>query len=145
MSSEFGVLYTATLITAKAVIPAPYQVRGKLQQESRRRPCEGREPYFRNWIPPYQVRGRLSQARNDKPYKTYIVMYSFKSLNSELRTHNFYFYVLVICVPIPTSVKISKRMACSTLPSMMWVFDTPSPRALRQQFTFGIIPEEMTF
>jgi hypothetical protein len=26
------VLYTATLITAKAVIPAPYQVRGKLQQ-----------------------------------------------------------------------------------------------------------------
>jgi len=27
------------------------------------------------WIPPYQVRGRLSQARNDKPYKTYVVMY----------------------------------------------------------------------
>jgi hypothetical protein len=39
-------LYTATLIAVKAVIPAPYQVRGKLQQESRPRPCEGREPLF---------------------------------------------------------------------------------------------------
>ncbi|MEK7307572.1 MAG: hypothetical protein AAB089_00690, partial [Nitrospirota bacterium] len=28
-----------------AVIPAPYQVRDKLQQESRRRPCENRELY----------------------------------------------------------------------------------------------------
>ena len=43
---QFKLLYTATLIIAKAVIPAPYQVRGKLQQESRRRPCEGREPLF---------------------------------------------------------------------------------------------------
>jgi hypothetical protein len=30
------ILYTATLIIAKAVIPAPYQVRDKLQQESRK-------------------------------------------------------------------------------------------------------------
>jgi hypothetical protein len=31
-----------------------------------------------NVIPaPYQVRGRLSQARNDKPYKTYVVMYKY--------------------------------------------------------------------
>ena len=70
-------IYTATMIKAKAVIPAPYQVRDKLQQESRRRPCEGREPLLKkHWIPPYRVRGRLSQARNDKSYKTYAVMYS---------------------------------------------------------------------
>jgi len=37
-------LYAATLIMAMTVIPAPYQ-----------------------------VRGRLSQARNDKLYKTYVV------------------------------------------------------------------------
>jgi hypothetical protein len=29
----------------------------------------------KHWIPPYQVRGRLSQTRNDKLYKTYVVMY----------------------------------------------------------------------
>jgi hypothetical protein len=64
----FQYLYTATLIIAKAVIPAPYQ-----------------------------VRGRLSRARNDKPYKTYVVMYNqglirplnrytliLKSIDSEL-------------------------------------------------------------
>jgi hypothetical protein len=33
---KFLYLYTATLITTKDVIPAPYQVRGKLQQESRK-------------------------------------------------------------------------------------------------------------
>src|SRR4030042_278402 len=27
----------------RAVIPAPYQLRGKLQRESRRRPCESRD------------------------------------------------------------------------------------------------------
>jgi four helix bundle protein len=45
-SEQYEKLYTTTLITAKAVIPAPYQVQGKLQQESRHRPCEGREPLF---------------------------------------------------------------------------------------------------
>src|SRR4030042_2344145 len=70
-------LYTATLIIAMAVIPAPYQVRGKLQQESRRGPCGGREPLLKkHWIPPYQVRGRLSQARNDKRPKTYVHVYT---------------------------------------------------------------------
>jgi len=69
MDMSHGELYTATLIIGKAVIPAPYQVRDKLQQESRRRPCEGREPLLKkHWIP--------GQARNDKPYKTYVVMYS---------------------------------------------------------------------
>jgi len=37
-------LYTATLIIAKAVIPAPYQVRGKLQQESRKTLDSGSSP-----------------------------------------------------------------------------------------------------
>jgi len=37
-------LYTATLIKAKAVIPAPYQVRGKLQQESRKTLDSGASP-----------------------------------------------------------------------------------------------------
>ena len=67
-------LYTTTLIIAKVVIPAPYQVRGKLQQESRPRPCEGREPLFKkHWIP--------GRARNDKPYKTYVVMYNYYAAN----------------------------------------------------------------
>jgi cell division protein FtsL len=35
-NSGYIYLYIATLITAKAVIPAPYQVRDKLQQESRK-------------------------------------------------------------------------------------------------------------
>ena len=35
------------------------------EQESRRRPCESREPFNRNCIPPDQVRGRLYQVRND--------------------------------------------------------------------------------
>jgi hypothetical protein len=43
---KFLYLYTATLNTTKDVIPAPYQ-----------------------------VRGRLSQARNDKPDKIYVVTY----------------------------------------------------------------------
>jgi len=42
----------------------PVLQRGKLQQESRKKLDS-----------PYQVRGRLSRARNDKPYKTYVVMY----------------------------------------------------------------------
>jgi hypothetical protein len=50
------------------VIPAPYQVRDKLQQESS--PCchsrENGNPEEWKWIPPYQVRGRPSQARNDR-------------------------------------------------------------------------------
>ena len=37
------------------------------------------------WIPPYQVRGRLSQARNDKPYKTYVVMYNVENLEREMK------------------------------------------------------------
>jgi len=41
-----GDFYTATFIIARDVIPAPYQVRDKLQQESRHCPCEGREPLF---------------------------------------------------------------------------------------------------
>jgi hypothetical protein len=44
-SKPYGA-YQATLMTPKEVIPAPYQVRGKLQQESRK-----------HWIP--------GQARND--------------------------------------------------------------------------------
>ena len=43
---KFLYLYTATLITTKDVIPAPYQ-----------------------------ARGRLSQARDDKLDKIYVVMY----------------------------------------------------------------------
>jgi len=35
----------------RTVIPAPYEVRGKLQRESRRRPCESRDLYQRNWVP----------------------------------------------------------------------------------------------
>ncbi len=38
-----------------------------------------------------------------------------------------------ICVPIPPSVKISKRIACSTRPSMIWVFWTPCLSASMQQ------------
>jgi len=44
LREPFLVLYTATLITAKAVIPAPYQVRGKLQQESRKTLDSGSSP-----------------------------------------------------------------------------------------------------
>jgi len=58
-------LLRSALLTIHSVIPAPYQVRGKLQRESRLCPCEGREPLrieflFRQetWIP--------GQARNDK-------------------------------------------------------------------------------
>jgi len=40
----FEHLYTATLIIAKAVIPAPYQVRDKLQQESRKTLDSGSSP-----------------------------------------------------------------------------------------------------
>ena len=50
---------TLLCISSEAVIPAPHQVRDKLQRESS----------FRDWIPPYQVRGRLSQARNDTYWK----------------------------------------------------------------------------
>jgi len=42
--------------------------------------CECRNP-GKYWIPPYQVRGRLSQARNDRPHKTYVVMYDKLYLN----------------------------------------------------------------
>jgi len=59
----------------KDVIPAPYQVRGKLQQESRLRPCEGREPLFRNLDSPVSSTGQAYQARNDKLDKIYVVMY----------------------------------------------------------------------
>ena len=37
-------LYATTLITEKDVIPAPYQVRGKLQQESRKTLDSGSSP-----------------------------------------------------------------------------------------------------
>ena len=51
---KFLYLYTATLITTKDV--------------------SERQSY--RLIPaPYQVRGRLSQARNDKPDKIYVVTY----------------------------------------------------------------------
>jgi hypothetical protein len=63
-------LYTATLITAKAVIPA----KAGIQTPSLRR--QG-TIILETWIPPYQVRGRLSQARNDKANKTYVVMYNY--------------------------------------------------------------------
>jgi hypothetical protein len=62
-------LYTATLITAKAVIPA----KAGIQTPSLQR--QG-TIILETWIPPYQVRGRLGHARNDKPYKTYVVMYN---------------------------------------------------------------------
>jgi hypothetical protein len=39
----------------RVVIPASYQVWGKLQRESS---CK-------DWIPPCQARGRLDQVRND--------------------------------------------------------------------------------
>jgi len=41
---RFEELYTATLIIAKGVIPAPYQVRGKLQRESRKTLDSGSSP-----------------------------------------------------------------------------------------------------
>jgi hypothetical protein len=41
---KFLYLYIATLITTKDVIPAPYQVRGKLQQESRKTLDSGSSP-----------------------------------------------------------------------------------------------------
>ena len=47
---------TLLYINSEAIIPAPYQARGKLQRESSRK----------HWIPPYHVHGRLSQARYDK-------------------------------------------------------------------------------
>ena len=49
---KFLYLYTATSITTKDVIPAPYQ-----------------------------VRGRLSQARNDKLDNIYVVMYIIPSFH----------------------------------------------------------------
>ncbi len=45
--SQKIILYTATLITAKSVIPAPYQVRGKLQRESRLSPPQRERTGFR--------------------------------------------------------------------------------------------------
>ena len=48
-----------------------------------RHSCERRNPE-KHWIPPYQVRGRFSRARNDKPYKTYVVMYISFILSSFL-------------------------------------------------------------
>jgi hypothetical protein len=41
---EYWILYTAALIIAMAVIPAPYQVRDKLQQESRKTLDSGSSP-----------------------------------------------------------------------------------------------------
>ncbi len=52
-------LYVTTVIAAKGVIPAPYQ-----------------------------VRGRLSQARNDKLHETYVVMYKFLFLTLKPLTCN---------------------------------------------------------
>ncbi len=65
----------------KVVIPAPYQVRGKLQPESRV-PGENRDPVFEMvpdprivvrgrfrrddvWMPPYHSTGQASQVRHD--------------------------------------------------------------------------------
>ncbi len=48
LKSEY--LYTATLIIAKAVIPAPHQVRGKLQRESRKTLDSGSSPGMTNRI-----------------------------------------------------------------------------------------------
>ena len=45
-------------------------------------------------------------------------------------------------VPIPSSVRVSMRMECGTLPSMMNTFFTPRRMASTQQLTLGIIPTE---
>ena len=45
-------------------------------------------------------------------------------------------------VPIPSSVSVSMRMECGTLPSMMNTFFTPRRIASMQQLTLGIIPPE---
>ena len=51
-------LYTPTLITAKGVIPAPYQVLDKLQRESRRRSCESRKLSLRSLDSPVSSTGQ---------------------------------------------------------------------------------------
>ena len=45
-------------------------------------------------------------------------------------------------VPMPSSVSVSMRMECGTLPSMMNTFFTPRRIASMQQLTLGIIPPE---
>jgi len=44
MGNDQRLIYTATLIIAKGVISAPYQVRGKFQQESRKTLDSGSSP-----------------------------------------------------------------------------------------------------
>jgi len=63
---KFQILYTASLITTEDVIPAPYQARGKLQRESRKKMDS-----------PVSSTGQAYQARNDKPAKIYVVMYKW--------------------------------------------------------------------
>ena len=46
-------------------------------------------------------------------------------------------------VPMPLSDKVSTKMECATLPSMMNTFFTPRRIASLQQSIFGIIPPEM--
>ncbi len=70
--SRYHLLVSVHKLTVfkKVVIPAPYQVRGKLQPESRV-PGENRDPVFEMvpdfrrddvWMSPYQVRGRLLRS-----------------------------------------------------------------------------------
>ena len=54
------------------------------------------------------------------------------------------YYFLTTSVPTPSFVKISRRTACFTLPSMMCVLPTPPLRASMQHSTLGIIPEPTT-
>ncbi len=75
-SDGYVELLRSPSLARHSVIPAPYQVRGKLQRESRLCPCEGREPLRIGFLfsqetldSPYQVRGRPGQAKNDKAGK----------------------------------------------------------------------------
>jgi hypothetical protein len=63
-SVEFDSAIQRSLISDKKVIPAPYQVRGKLQQESRK-----------TLDSPVSSTGQACQARNDRRLDTYVVMY----------------------------------------------------------------------
>ena len=45
-------------------------------------------------------------------------------------------------VPMPESVKISSRIACSRRPSSTWACGTPPLTAVRQASIFGIMPAD---
>jgi hypothetical protein len=75
MTNHPKYLYVATLITTKAVIPAPISIGINSSRNPDVVPAKAGNQYLTYWIPPYQARGRLSQARNDKWHKTYVVIY----------------------------------------------------------------------